>query len=62
MKRRDIPDNVLDLLVPFFPLLSSQGSEIQEEANTNKDYHLGQKEYEFVQTLSGHVPVEKVMG
>lgn len=28
----------------------------EEEAQTNKAYHLGTKQYEYLDTLTGHIP------
>lgn len=48
--------NLRPYLEPFLPLLMHQGESIREEADTNKAFHLGRKEYEYVATLEGHEP------
>lgn len=55
--RRHIPDHpLLPYLRPFAGLLQSQGADIREEAEANKAWHLGAKEYEYVITPTGHIP------
>jgi hypothetical protein len=51
--------NLRPFLEPFIPLLVNQNVDTRIEAETNKNWHLGTKEYDYVQTLAGHQPLNK---
>lgn len=44
-------------LQPFMDLFQRDRQIRNEEVQTNKAFHLGNKEYEYVATLEGHEPL-----
>lgn len=48
------------ILDAFKPLLMQQITDAHVEADTNKAFHTGTKEYEFVATVTGHEPINHI--
>jgi hypothetical protein len=58
-KQRQIAEmEIMEYLNPFIPLVANTGAEIRIEAQTNKEFHLGPKEYDYIPTIAGHVPIK----
>lgn len=49
----------LEQMKTFMPLIMKPVAEWQREARTNKAFYLGQKEFYYIATLTGHEPVAK---
>lgn len=54
------PAELHSLLTVFNPFLARQFGPLREEAETNKAFHLGRKEFAYRQTLNGHQPIYPV--
>ena len=47
---------IREYLMPFLPIITGPLRERERESQTNKEFHLGAKEFEYIPTLEGHAP------
>lgn len=58
-KQRQLAEKeIMEYLEPFIPLVANTGAEIRIEAQTNKEFHLGLKEFDYIPTITGHIPLK----
>lgn len=59
--RTESEPDIAPILDIFTPLLVDGFMRAEEEPLTNREFHLGPKEYTAVVTLTGHEPVRSVI-